>query len=416
MSRSAELLFDAQLEECSFDVGPFDTGPISASRHSFSEAESNEGAQAGASQYLRIPARTVRRPSLSQSLPSLQSTADLPPDASSTWRIDGGQTSWYDSSRSYTRDGSKAMWRPLGDTWRLRNTGFSGPIRSNPDDGSAFAKGCVPNWGGGATLRKHGAVEHDLTWAYYSMRRHAEHPLRKDVGEHMDPKDMLSSMRVSSESFFHFWRDLRPPFHVIETKRIGEGASGHVDGDLFQITYECGIDYCNERLFRASQSKSTFDNTVHGVALARIPNGFPRKRPMHLLSWGKPVLYYVPDEENKVVSGKTGAAEVNAYQWLPIASELGCRPDEPRLEKCRDAARRVVPRDGFEVKPLQRLLLGPHASLPRLARMDEVLANAKEQVVKTQNSVPPQEVPVHSPKKRKHRIWTSAAGFISYAG
>merc|ERR1712176_1431225 len=120
---------------------------------------------------------------------------------------------------------------------------------------------------------------------YYRMRRHAKHPQRKEVGDPALPQhSVVEAMRYGTENQFQFWRDLRPPFQIMEVRRLtGEPESGqHPDGDLFEVVYQCGIDYCAERLWNLNSDAGTFNNKVHGSAQVRTPNGFPKKRPISI--------------------------------------------------------------------------------------------------------------------------------------
>lgn len=125
-------------------------------------------------------------------------------------------STWY-SGGSSTRSGS-SIWRPLGATWREWNDESFGPIRSDVDDGEQFIHGCVPHWGKEVSIRMHSVIEHELTWAYYSMRRHAEHPLRKEVGDTLPNTAVNENMRFGKKNRFQFWIDLRPPFQCSEVE------------------------------------------------------------------------------------------------------------------------------------------------------------------------------------------------------
>merc|ERR1719188_2974668 len=64
---------------------------------------------------------------------------------------------------------------------------------------------------------------------------------------------------------------------------------------------------------------STFDNTVKGVALVRIPNSFPqRRRCVHIKSWGQPTLN--PPEDWDLAACKTKA--VRPEKLSPAAPAL----------------------------------------------------------------------------------------------
>eukprot|EP00928_Gymnodinium_smaydae_P023080 TRINITY_DN19185_c0_g1_i1.p1 TRINITY_DN19185_c0_g1~~TRINITY_DN19185_c0_g1_i1.p1 ORF type:complete len:507 (+),score=82.36 TRINITY_DN19185_c0_g1_i1:127-1521(+) len=320
-----------------------------------------------------------------------------------TFRESGGFGGTARSWRSGTR--------PLGDTWRQRSTLPDGSsTRLDADDGRLFAQGCVPNWRKNAKFRTKACLEHELTWVYYHMRRHAEHPQRQAVGERMDMKDALPPMRISKESLFQFWRDLRPPFSINALRRCADaGDDGAGEGVLYELSYQCGIDYCTERMWSVTSEGGTFDNRIAGMATVRIPDDFPKQH-MRVISWGHPRLTCDPQDED-IPKAVTVKPEV----WMPICDELHVRAHDPRLAKVRDAARRCNARQArrrreVEVAPLEALLLSEHASLPRLAEVASRTASAPNLLAKDGGKAGA------SRKKRENRIYTPAAGFIKYSG
>jgi len=275
-------------------------------------------------------------------------------------------------------------WRPLGSTWRERSVDYDGPVRENADEGQEFVQGCVPQWGRGGCKRRIGQLEHELTWRYYRMRKHKNHPQYREVGDQLPLKNVPPAMRLSKNAAFRFWRDCRPPFRVSHVERVDEGAdSKHADGDLFNVSYNCGIDYCSERLYGDT---STFDNMIQGVAVLRIPDEFPTKRPV-FVSWGRPTL---SSDKNKDLAQKKAKA-VDPEQFLPIANEVGLRPDHPRFKSVRDTVKKTA-KEMNSPPPKS-------TSLPRLVRQESQGLNSTQ--TKT---------------VRQHRMHTSACGFISYAG
>lgn len=293
----------------------------------------------------------------------------------------------------------------MGSTWRDWENDSPNPIRTNPDNGSSYVNGCVPNWAKNSNIRMKSVLEHELTWAYYRMRLHAFHPLRKEVGDAGSKPLGEEDMRFGTGIKFDFWRDLKPPFFVTKVIRVDERRTfGHADGQLHKVLYSCGIDYASERM-SGDVGRSTFDEKIFGMAQVRIPDDFPRKRPLTIVTWGKPSLKEMPTEDSETPEF------VPPEQWMPIASELGLRAQDPRFAKCREAAKRasLKANKGVEVPPLQRLLLGPHASLPRLAQCDT--SPGLGDTIGTMGS---DEMPKR--KKRQHRVWTSAAGFVKYEG
>lgn len=257
-------------------------------------------------------------------------------------------------------------------------------------------------------LRKVKKLEHELTWAYYRMRRHALHPQRKDVGDpHLPPDCVTEKMRYGSENKFQFWRDLRPPFAVTEVRRVTSDpeCGSHGDGDLFKVTYQCGIDYVSERLWNQKSDGGTFDNKIQGVAKVRIPNEYPKERSIVIESWGNPSLnstHWVTDEDE---DDEAEPPIVDPNVWMPISQELELHANLPRFAACREATRKARTRRSLDMPPVQKMLLGPHTSLNQMAS-----SSYQGPGENAQGATP-------SPKKnRQHRIFTAAAGFVRYAG
>lgn len=376
--------------------------PTSDSESEAEEGDPSPGGSVGATSSVctRLSGAEARRRSRlapSQSAPMLGSPSAARTSAS--WSSLTG-ASWYSwDSRRDVPPSETPSWKPLGSTWRERSMGETGPVRENVDDGSDFVHGCVPQWGKGGCKRRRDQLEHELTWLYYSMRRHTDHPLRVEVGETLSTDAVPGSMRVSKKSAFRFWRDLRPPFRVVSTSRVGEASrEKHADGDLFEVRYKCNIDYRSERAYGVTSAGSTFDNVCQGVATVRLPDGYPKRR-MIIVSWGRPTLGAPKADTAKEEAVPPGP-------WMPICDELGLRADHPRLKGARAAAERLcAKRRSVEVAPLQRLMLGPHVSLPRLPMQQE-----EQQAV----DAPPGSV---SPlRRRQHRIFTASAGFVRYGG
>jgi len=347
--------------------------------------------------------------SMSTTLPGKPKMSLIPAHPSplvATWYTGGSMSST-----------TRQSWRPLGATWRQWDR--DGPGRANPDDGSDHVNGCVPHWGKETGIRLRGVIEHELTWSYYRMRKHEKHPQRQAVGEFLPTDALNEKMRFGRGSQFQFWRDLRPPFYVLDLKRVDDGSQAaadlpaasmsHPDGEMYNITYECAIEYFAERLMDTKSNNGTFNNKVRGVAQVRIPNGFPQKRPMHIVNWGRPTLN-APDTD-KMLEDPRKPKSVDPGQWNPLAGELGVPATSDRLAKCRVLSKEVASRlehrrKIVKVPELQKLLLGAHASLPRLAKMQ---ANLVSPDMSAENSPQP-------PRLRKHTIYTPATGFVSYAG
>jgi len=332
---------------------------------------------------------------------------------------------WYSSADNHTISSpSKTMWSPLGSTWRDREKDDHGVlVRKNADEGCAFINGCIPNWGK-MHVRKIKTLERELTWSYYRTCRHALHPHREPVGDpHMPNECVVEQMRGGYQFKFQFWRDLKPPFMVNSVKRDEEDAcTKHPDGDLYYVSYACGIDYVGERLWNTSGEGGTFENKIKGVATVRIPDGFPAQRHIVIENWGRPTLN--GDSQTDPKGAPMGASYIDPNKWMPISQELGLRSDMARFGKCRHATHQAhageKARRSAEVDPLQKLLLGPHATLPQLAATNgkNLPSTPKKSASKGSPSKGSSvEGATPSPKKkREHRIFTAAAGFIRYNG
>jgi len=356
----------------------------------------------------------------SRSLPALR-PATLP----GTWYSHSPHANtWYSGENHSISSPTKTLWSPLGSTWREREKDGSVPIRKNVDDGSAFIHGCVPSWSKMNT-RKVKSIEHELTWSYYRMCRHSLHPHREAVGDPHLPNDcVVQAMRSGDKFKFQFWRDLKPPFYVTAIRRDQEDAAiKHPDGDLFYVSYQCGLDYVSERLWNGNTEGGSFDNKIKGVASLRIPDGYPQQRGITIASWGSPSLNAT--EQVDPNGAPFGDGFIDPNKWMPISQELSQRPDLPRFGACREATRKAhanikARRLPVKVAPLQKLLLGPHSSLPRLAATQGIDLSSGV-------ASPPAGAYASSPgsgggstpspkKKRQHRIFTAAAGFVRYEG
>jgi len=154
---------------------------------------------------------------------------------------------------------------------------------------------------------------------------------------------------------------------------------------------------------------------IHGIAKVRIPDGYPQTKHLTIVSWGKPTFNHTEegglDEDG--VEVKSGFVDPNV--WMPISEELQLRADHPRFAACREATRRANKQRAIEVNSEQAMLLGPHASLPKLAAKAS-MPGSKEFGSPTSEGSPAKSPSSDKKKKRQHRIFTSAAGFVRYAG
>jgi len=260
------------------------------------------------------------------------------------------------------------MWSPLAGTWRDRSVDdYGSPVRRNADEANCFQSGCIPNFSR-MNMRKSSALEHELTWNYYKIRRHELHPERKQVGDPAMPVEcVVEKMRFGKKNQFNFWRDLKPPFHVSKVARDSSQPLHHPDGEMFHVSYMCGIDYVGERLWNEKSETGTFDNMIHGTATVRVPDNYPTNgAKVTMVSWGRPTLNHSPSEETDG-DGNVIPEFVNPDLWMPISQELDRRASEPRFADCRASTRRANLRRPVEMAPMQSLLLGAHGSLPRLA-------------------------------------------------
>lgn len=311
---------------------------------------------------------------------------------------------------------------------------------------ASTAYGKVPRWGRAAQIRNPGVLERQLTWAYYQVRQSPKHPMRKEVGEYLPVTDVPAEMRRGQERYFRFWRDARPPFRVGRVERVDELerdasgtngsslASASSRGRLYHASYECGIEYVSEHSYGETASDATFNNMVRGIATVRISDAFPKNSRIEIVSWGRPVLIPKPEPARAASSSSTQRKRhggIPADQWSPLASLLGLNPDHPRLARSRRAAECLSPHGGPDVDVLQKVLLGchTHTTLPRIAQhLDAASALAYSNNgyldgggTAGMRGTSPTAVgrsDAASPEKRKRerRVWTAAAGFLSYVG
>lgn len=326
-------------------------------------------------------------------------------------------STWYSTTTGGTGTiRGTSMWRPLGSTWRDWECDEHGDsMRKNVDDCANFRDGVVPKWSKECNTRKLHILEHELTWAYYRMKRHHAHPHRKEVGDpSLPPEHVVEAMRHGKGNQFQFWRDIRPPFNVASVHRLHEEVSAgqHPDGDLFEVVFQCGIDYVSERLWGLKSDGGTFNNRIHSSARVRIPDGFPRRRHLTLVSWGSPQLNYQPgggdDDED---GNRSKLVQIDPNKWMPISDELKVRANLSRFASCREATKRA---DAHTRRKGRRA-----GSLPSKESKDPELAHLSEEAREAAVARLVQEglaFPTKKIKPRQHRIFTSAAGFVRYVG
>jgi hypothetical protein len=255
------------------------------------------------------------------------------------------------------------------------------------------------------------AIEHELTWAYYRMRRHPEHPVRRDITQQFPPTELGGVT---------FWQDLRPPFIVKKVRAADEGQKSlenliHPDGELYNVTYDVGLEYTGERKFDTQPGSSTFDTKVHGIAQVRFSHNFPGKREFHLLSWGKPTCVRSPGQAGELEAAEDGKKEIEVVDprvWNPLGVELALRPNSDKLARVTsemrsmEAKQKAMADRPLKMSTMKSRLLGPHEGL-QVAMMGK-----KGVVTSTKPSTRSQE----KVKLRHNRIYTSCGGFLKYAG
>lgn len=311
---------------------------------------------------------------------------------------------WYTST---SQQSPKSTWKPLAGKWRAWEVNaVNQKVRKGPDDLLGFSQGVVPRWFKGSMVHTKQILAHELAWAYQRTKRtlNPKHPLRQELGEKLPLDALIGKMRYGGTTF-QFWRDLRPPFEVTEVKQLeGEEQLEHLDCPLYQVYWECAVEYEKERLLDSGPG-GTYDNKIRGAVKMRIPVQFPESRSVTIESWGAPSF------TNPEVGDKAKEA-VDPWLWMPIADELQIRASAPRLAKSRAETRIASIRARYddlkngETSELQRIALGPHQPLPLLAAAEQRAIAAA-----TGGLSPDRRV-----KKRLHTIFTSSSGFVKYLG
>jgi len=311
-------------------------------------------------------------------------------------------------------------WKPLASAYRDVDEDRNMTVR-DPTDRRDFIDGLVPNWSKDNMMRVKGMLEHKITWTYYHIQRDEDHPQRQEVGEFLDPQNVPVALR-SGAARFRFWRDLKPPFQVVQVTRSSDAlgkwrdvdaaeTKPHPDGELFYVTYECALAHHVERAWGLKTEGGTFNNRVHGVASVRIPLDYPDKSRCIITSWGNPVVNWTPSDDKDPIVEPPSA--VDPMLWMPIADELQQRPSIKQFAACRQetriASRRVDEKRkrGIEVPEMTRILLSSNPSLPRLAAAEQ---RCVDEAGKAGSSSPTKR------QLRKHCVFTASSGFVHYAG
>ncbi|CAJ1370549.1 unnamed protein product [Effrenium voratum] len=208
-------------------------------------------------------------------------------------------------------------------------------------------------------MRVKGMLEHCISWTYYHIQRDEDHPQRKEVGEFLDPQNVPVALR-SGAARFRFWRDLKPPFQVVQVTRAehalgkwkdavkDEAAKPHPDGDLFYVTYECNLAHHVERAWGLKTAAGTFDNKVHGVASVR--------RGMR-------------SNKQLVGHGAVGLCLVSAYLWRGFCTYILHKPAGVVSQR-RDALGRDSVYEVFDSLVARGLLPDAPAHVGAVGRLD----------------------------------------------
>lgn len=316
----------------------------------------------------------------------------------------------------------KPGYEALGNRWRA--TGTWNPNRSFVTEGEGFIGGAVPSFIKGHQVRTKEAIGHHLGWAYYRTKRYPEHPLRSAMGsDTLPPTNVVSALRDNTPGSFNFWRDLRPPFDVVDVRRLDMIANR---GVRYEVEYECGLDFETERSWGDKQDGGTFDNKVHGIVLVLLPDKWPiGDKQMEILEWGPPVINWTPPQgkEQKFVDIRPAW-----HYWLPLARELNERPTATRFKSFRlsdtFAHDYVQPKPTLD--PVSQALLGRHDFQKIQKGTGKMESESPKSPKKTpKKSFSPKKVgspfaaELPSSKetpKRRHTIFTAAAGFVPYDG
>eukprot|EP00971_Amphidinium_carterae_P148971 2953458-Amphidinium_carterae.3 len=235
-------------------------------------------------------------------------------------------------------------------------------------------------------MRTKATLAHELTWAFYRLQRHAVIPQADDFV-------FLPSHR------FNFWRDLRPPFIVTEVYRViqdqaeatisGDPNDEHPDGVLHDVTYYSAMDYASEHMAGMVSGGGTFDNRVRGVAKVRIPRRFPQVRPVHILSWGRPVLNWTAEDEESD-SDDDVAATKNRHE---VHKHLKKHTAQDRVLKVTPVKHGLLPNMDAHIKASVK------SAAAAGAMFDELSSKRKG---------------AGGNERRPHRVYTASAGFVEY--
>jgi hypothetical protein len=242
--------------------------------------------------------------------------------------------------------------------------------------------------------------------------------LRIAVGQsNLPTTDICSALRDKTQNGFNFWRDLRPPFHVISVRRLDGPAK---EGERYVVSYESDVDFHTEHCNSASlQEGSTFDVKIHGEATVILPDKYPETRSIQILDWGTPKMNWAPKPEEQV--------DVKDHRppwtmWQPLAKELNERPTARRFQtiqipdslKTKECAKTA----NVSTDPVAKILLGRHdfqklqKSLNKTNKRRSI--SDKKGKARALSESPGPEV--EKKPRRRHIIFTAAAGFVPYEG
>eukprot|EP00434_Breviolum_minutum_P038920 symbB.v1.2.034535.t2/scaffold4479.1/size39210/1 len=278
----------------------------------------------------------------------------------------------------------------------------------------------------------------------------------------------------SGAARFRFWRDLKPPFQVVQVTRSSDAlgkwrdvdaaeTKPHPDGELFYVTYECALAHHVERAWGLKTEGGTFNNRVHGACTGgrhvtfctyilhkpagvvsqrndllgretvydvfdrlktegtaefssvtiwvRIPLDYPDKSRCIITSWGNPVVNWTPSDDKDPIVEPPSA--VDPMLWMPIADELQQRPSIKQFAACRQETR-IASRRVDEKR--KRGIEVPEmtrillSSNPSLPRLAAAEQRCVDEAGKAGSSSPTKR------QLRKHCVFTASSGFVHYAG
>jgi hypothetical protein len=190
----------------------------------------------------------------------------------------------------------------------------------------------------------------------------------------------------------------------------------------YEVEYECALDFETERAWGDKQDGGTFDNKIHGVVLILLPDKWPvENKPLEILEWGPPVINWTPSKDDKK---KFKDIRPAWHYWLPLAQELNERPTAARFKTFRisDTFKHDYVQPKPTLDPVTQAFLG-RQDFQKIQKGTGKLEGADSPKKTPKKSTSPKkgaspfaaEGPEETPKRR-HQIFTAAAGFVPYDG